>query len=111
MLLPASMTQAFSDTFYDKTFTVARRTHSVDAEGGAVTTVGTPSTFQGNVQQSLNDRLMREYGITKAVDLAITTNVDNDIRTDDQLTYNGTDYTVTTAKKFDSHQLVIAEKR
>lgn len=111
MLLPANFSATIADAFYDKTFTVARTTHTVDAEGGAVTTTGTPSTFTGNVQYSLDERTRQAYGITENIDLAITTSISNDIRNDDRLTYNGNDYTVTTAKKSDSHLLVIAEKR
>lgn len=110
MLLPATMPKAIADAFYDKTFTVARTTHTVDAEGGAVTTTGTPSTFTGNVQYSLDDRVRQAYGISETVDLAITTDVSNDIRNDDLLTYNGNDYVVISAKKSDSHQLVIARR-
>lgn len=106
MLIPAQFQAIISSTFYDKTFTVATRTSTIDAEGGTVITSGTPRTLKGNVQYSLNERLREIYGITEQVDLAITT--DQTVDKNDQLTYEGKDYVVTSFIKKDSHNLIVA---
>lgn len=108
MLLPTQFKAIISSTFYDKTFTVADRTETVDSEGGVVLTAGTPRTLKGNVQYSLNERIREIYGITEQVDLAITT--DQAVDKDDQLTYDERDYVVTSVKKSDSHYLIVARK-
>ena len=106
MLLPTQFKAIISSTFYDKTFTVATREETVDAEGGVVITTGTPRTLKGNVQYSLNERLREIYGITEQVDLAITT--DQTVAKNDKLTYDGRDYVVTSFVKSDSHNLIVA---
>ena len=106
MLIPTQFKATISKTFYDKTFTVATRTQTVDAEGGVVITAGTPRTLKGNVQYSLNERLREIYGISEQVDLAVTT--DQTVDKNDQLTYEGKDYVVTSFRKSDSHNLIVA---
>ena len=106
MLITPQFKAIISSTFYDKTFTVATREETVDAEGGVVITTGTPRTLKGNVQYSLNERLREIYGITEQVDLAITT--DQTVAKNDKLTYDGRDYVVTSFVKSDSHNLIVA---
>lgn len=106
MLIPAQFKAIISSTFYDKTFTVAIRTSTTDAEGGVVITTGTSRILKGNVQYSLNERLREIYGITEQVDLAITT--DQTVDKNDKLTYGGKDYVVTSFRKADSHNLIVA---
>ena len=106
MLITPQFKAIISKTFYDKTFTVATRTSTTDAEGGVVITSGTPRTLKGNVQYSLNERLREIYGISEQVDLAITT--DQTVDKNDQLTYEGKDYVVTSFVKSDSHNLIVA---
>ena len=106
MLITPQFKDIISSTFYDKTFTVATRTETTDAEGGVVITAGTPRTLKGNVQYSLNERLREIYGISEQVDLAITT--DQTVDKNDKLTYDGKDYVVTSFVKSDSHNLIVA---
>ena len=106
MLITPQFKAIISKTFYDKTFTVATREETIDAEGGTVITAGTPHTLQGNVQYSLNERLREIYGISEQVDLAITTA--QTVDKNDQLTYEGKDYVVTSFIKKDSHNLIVA---
>lgn len=106
MLIKPQFKAIISSTFYDKTFTVATRTQTVDAEGGVVITAGTPRTLKGNVQYSLNERLREIYGISEQVDLAITT--DGTANKDDQLVYEGRNYVVTACVPNDSHNLITA---
>ena len=106
MLITPQFKAIISKTFYDKTFTVATREETIDAEGGVVITSGTPRTLKGNVQYSLNERLREIYGISEQVDLAITT--DQTVDKDDKLTYESKDYIVTSFVKSDSHNLIVA---
>ena len=106
MLITPQFKAIISKTFYDKTFTVAARTQTVDSEGGVVQSIGTPRTLKGNVQYSLNERLREIYGISEQVDLAITT--DQTVDKNDQLTYESKDYVVTSFIKKDSHNLIVA---
>ena len=106
MLITPQFKAIISKTFYDKTFTVATRTSTIDAEGGVVITSGTPRTLKGNVQYSLNERLREIYGISEQVDLAITT--DQTVAKNDKLTYESKDYVVTSFVKSDSHNLIVA---
>ena len=106
MLITPQFKAIISKTFYDKTFTVATRTETIDAEGGVVITSGTPRTLKGNVQYSLNERLREIYGITEQVDLAITT--DGTANKNDQLAYEGRNYVVTACVPNDSHNLITA---
>ena len=106
MLIIPQFKAIISSTFYDKTFTVAARTQTIDAEGGTVITAGTPSTLKGNVQYSLNERLREIYGISEQVDLAITT--DGTANKNDQLVYGGRNYVVTACVPNDSHNLITA---
>ena len=106
MLITPQFKAIISKTFYDKTFTVATRTSTIDAEGGVVITSGKTSTLKGNVQYSLDERLREIYGVTEQVDLAITT--DETVNKNDQLTYEGKDYVVTSFIKNDSHNLITA---
>ena len=106
MLIPTQFPAIISKTFYDKTFTVATRTQTVDSEGGVAQSIGTPRTLKGNVQYSLNERLREIYGISEQVDLAITT--DQTVDKNDQLTYESKDYVVTSFIKKDSHNLIVA---
>ena len=106
MLIPTQFPAIISKTFYDKTFTVATRTQTTDAEGGVVITSGTPRTLKGNAQYSLNERLREIYGISEQVDLAITT--DQTVDKNDKLTYESKDYVVTSFVKSDRHNLIVA---
>ena len=106
MLITPQFKAIISSTFYDKTFTVATREETIDAEGGTVITAGTPRTLKGNVQYSLNERLREIYGISEQVDLAITT--DGTANKDDQLVYEGRNYVVTACVPNDSHNLITA---
>lgn len=106
MLITPQFKAIISKTFYDKTFTVATREETIDAEGGVVIAAGTPRTLKGNVQYSLNERLREIYGISEQVDLAITT--DQTVDKNDKLTYESKDYVVTSFVKSDSHNLITA---
>ena len=113
MKLPANFTSAIADTFYDKTFTVNRKTRSKDAEGGVVITTTLVDTFTGNVQAgtTTNKQTLSlvERGLVNRVDLTVTLAVDSDIETDDELVYNGKSYTVKGAFTYDSHLMLVCE--
>lgn len=108
MLIPTQFSAIISKTFYDKTFTVATRTQTVDSEGGVVITAGKTSTLKGNVRTSLDEKVREIYGITEQVDLAITTDATAD--KNDQLAYDGKNYIVDSCYKSDSHNLIVARK-
>ena len=86
-------------------------THGKDAEGGATTTVGSPVAHKGNVQHNLSKRMIELYGLLEDVDLAVTTATETVVAVDSKLSYNGTQYVVTSVKPFDTHTLIIASNR
>ena len=110
MLVSNAFTKAIEDSFYDKSFTVASRSHTPDGEGGSTTAIGTPKAHKGNVQFSLAKRFVDLYGITSKIDLAITTSTQTVVKDDDEVVYNGTAYVVTSVKPRDSHLLIIGSK-
>lgn len=112
MKLPANFTDTIADVFYDKSFTVNRKTRSKDAEGGVVITTALVGTFKGNVQPgSTNKQTLSlvERGLVDRVDLAITTSTKTDIKTDDELVYGSKHYTVKGSFVYDSHTLIACE--
>ena len=112
MLVNNRFRDKIAEAFYDKTFTIKTRAHGKDAEGGATTTVAALGVeHKGNVQYSLNARTREAYGITAAVDLAITADKIVAVKIDDEIEYNGIKYIVDDFKPRDSHVLIICKKR
>ena len=114
MLLPQSFNSAIADVFYDKSFSISRKTRSKDVEGGVVITLTLVGTFDGNVQATLSGGMRKSLdiegrGLVNSVDLAVTTSNNTDANVDDELTYNGSKYTIKGAFTFDSHLLLVCE--
>lgn len=102
--------KAIAKAFYDKPFTISTRAHDKDVEGGAITTVGDPHAYLGNVQYTLNARTREAYGIAAEIDIAVTADRSVVANKDDQLEYDGVAYVVTDVKPRDSHLLIIGKR-
>lgn len=111
MLIDSSFKGAISKAFFDKTFTLQTRTHGVDQEGGATTSVTGSIEPTGNVQFTLNARAIETYGITAKVDIAITVDPSVAAVIDDSIIYNGIEYVVSDVKPRDSHTLIVGTRR
>lgn len=114
MLLPASFNTAIGNVFYDKSFSINRKTRSKDAEGGNIVTTTLVGTHKGNIQPSVSSGIRRSLGIEERglvdnISLAVTTSTDVDANTDDELLYDGKKYTVKGDYTYDSHLLLICE--
>lgn len=114
MLLPTDFKANIADTFYDKSFTINRKSRSKDAEGGTVITTTAVGTYDGNVQYSLSSGMRQSLaiearGLVDTIDLAVTTSNATDAKVDDQLVFNTKNYTVKGAFPFDSHLLLVCE--
>jgi len=112
MKLPANFSAIIADNFYDKEFTVNRKTRSKDEEGGVIITTSSVGIFTGNVQHASTSKQtlsLIERGLIDRVDLEITTSTNNDIKVDDELVYSNKHYTVKGAFTYDSHLLVVCE--
>ena len=112
--MPANFKTAIANRFYDKSFTINRKTRSKDVEGGTVIATTEVGIFDGNVQHSLSNGVRKslgieERGLVNNVDLAVTTSTDTDAKSDDELVYDGKEYTVKGDYSFDSHLLLICE--
>jgi len=114
MLLPESFNTAIASVFYDKSFSISRKTRSKDAEGGVVIALTLVGTFNGNVQNSVSTGTRKSLGIevrglVDSLTLTVTTSRENDIRVDDELEYSGKKYTVKASPPRDSHLLLVCE--
>jgi len=112
MQLPANFTSAIANTFYDKSFTVNRKTRSKDAEGGVTIVTAQVGTFTGNVQAGTTKQSLSivDRGLVDRVDLTVSVATGSDIKTDDELVYNSQKFTVKGAFTYDSHLLLVCEK-
>ena len=111
MYIPKSMTKAIANAFYDKSIDVLSNRVVIDAEGG-VTNKGlaTVSSFKGNVSFSNCEKIQEEYGLDYEIDIAITTDISNNIEVNSFIKYDNIIYNVTDVKPCDSHILIVATK-
>lgn len=109
MKITDSFTEAIKNTFYDKELTLMVENTTTDSFGEPITTVTTGSTkITGNVRQSNLQEIREDYGIHEQIDIAITTN--DDVEIGSILNYQNQDYRITSAREFDSHNLLVGQE-
>ena len=102
--------QAIASTFYDKVITTLSKDTIKDAEGGRRVEVGEPvGKFKGNVNFKNLKEIQEQYGLDYKIDIAITTDHDG-VEVGDIIKYLDGVYSVSEARPFDSHIMIMAVK-
>lgn len=111
MEIPGSFRKAIADTFYDKPVTPMTVETITDAEGGVkkeARAAGEP--VLGNVQPVSNELREALLGQSIKADVKITTSDALRATTGDLVSINGEIYEITDAKRYDSHQELLASR-
>lgn len=109
MILPTNFKPTIKALFYDKTISIYSSSVTKDSVGWTKKKSSTVTgTFKGNVNFNKLEKMQEEYGITEAIDIAITT--DQNIALETILGYGGKQFKVIRAIPFDSHYLIFAQK-
>ena len=105
------MTKAIAEAFYDKTVEVMSDNTVTDAEGGVIYKgLAVVDSFNGNVSFSNCKSIQEEYGLDYEIDIAITSDIDTNIRINNIIKYNDVIYKITDILPTDSHILIVATK-
>lgn len=108
MKIPQSFKDKMKSTFYDKEVTLYSSEVVKESDGWTrKKELAVTGTFLGNVRFDNLKQIQEDYGIKDQIDLSITT--DSNVSRDQIIGYDGRVFKIIESKKFDSHNLLIAQ--